>query len=76
MSSLTPATCALPRLTLLIGDSTKARTQLGWSPSVTFEELVHLMVESDLKALGIEQDHFGKNEDTATLRRDVLRMMS
>jgi GDPmannose 4,6-dehydratase len=61
---------------LLIGDSTKARTQLGWSPSVTFEELVHLMVESDLKALGIEQDHFGKNEDTATLRRDVLRMMS
>ena len=25
---------------LLIGDSTKARKQLGWSPSVTFEELV------------------------------------
>jgi len=61
---------------LLIGDSTKARKQLGWSPSVTFEELVHLMVEADLKALGIKQDHFGKHEDLATLRRDVLRMTS
>jgi GDPmannose 4,6-dehydratase len=36
---------------LLIGDSTKARQQLGWEPSVTFEELVHLMVDSDIKAL-------------------------
>jgi GDPmannose 4,6-dehydratase len=38
---------------LLIGDPTKAKTRLGWSPSVTFEELVHLMVEADLYALGI-----------------------
>jgi len=36
---------------LLIGDSTKARKQLGWEPSVTFEELVQLMVDSDMKAL-------------------------
>jgi GDPmannose 4,6-dehydratase len=35
---------------LLIGDSTKARKNLGWEPSVTFEELVHLMVDSDVKA--------------------------
>ncbi|MEO1145419.1 MAG: GDP-mannose 4,6-dehydratase [Cyanobacteria bacterium J06638_22] len=38
---------------LLIGDSSKAREKLGWEPSVTFEELVHLMVEADLKALGL-----------------------
>ncbi|BAY85749.1 GDP-mannose 4,6-dehydratase [Calothrix parasitica NIES-267] len=38
---------------LLIGDSTKARTQLGWTPSVTFEQLVALMVEADLQALGL-----------------------
>ena len=38
---------------LLIGDPTKAKTKLGWSPSVTFEELVHLMLEADLYALGI-----------------------
>lgn len=36
---------------LLIGDSTKARTKLGWEPSVTFTELVHLMVDSDREAL-------------------------
>jgi GDPmannose 4,6-dehydratase len=36
---------------LLIGDSTKAREKLGWKPSVTFEELVKLMVDSDIKAL-------------------------
>lgn len=36
---------------ILIGDPTKAKTKLGWEPSVTFEELVKLMVDSDLKAL-------------------------
>ncbi|MGF1494855.1 MAG: GDP-mannose 4,6-dehydratase [Microcoleaceae cyanobacterium] len=36
---------------LLIGDSTKARQKLGWEPSVTFEELVKLMVDEDIKLL-------------------------
>lgn len=39
---------------LLIGDSTKARQKLGWQPSVTFPELVALMVNADLEALGVE----------------------
>jgi GDPmannose 4,6-dehydratase len=39
---------------LLIGDPTKAREKLGWKPSVTFEELVHLMVDADLAAVGIK----------------------
>ena len=34
---------------LLIGDSTKARTKLGWTPEVDFPGLVKLMVENDLK---------------------------
>lgn len=38
---------------LLIGDPTKAKQKLGWEPSVTFEQLVNLMVEADLKALGL-----------------------
>lgn len=38
---------------LLIGDPTKAKEKLGWEPSVTFEQLVRLMVEADLKALGL-----------------------
>jgi GDPmannose 4,6-dehydratase len=33
---------------LLIGDASKARSQLGWSPSVDFSELVRMMVRNDL----------------------------
>ena len=32
----------------LIGDSTKARAQLGWQPSVDFVGLVNMMVDADL----------------------------
>jgi GDPmannose 4,6-dehydratase len=35
----------------LIGDATAAREQLGWSPSIGFDELVDLMVEADLREL-------------------------
>jgi GDPmannose 4,6-dehydratase len=35
----------------LVGDATKARTQLGWAPEVTFEELVEMMVKSDIDHL-------------------------
>ena len=34
---------------LLVGDSTKARAALGWEPKVSFEDLVHLMVDEDLR---------------------------
>lgn len=34
---------------LLIGDASKAKSVLGWEPTIRFEELVKLMVESDLK---------------------------
>jgi len=33
---------------LLIGDGTKARTDLGWMPNTTIEQLVQMMVEADL----------------------------
>lgn len=33
---------------LLIGDATKAKEKLGWEPKVAFEELVRIMVESDI----------------------------
>lgn len=36
---------------VLQADATKARTQLGWEPRVTFEELVSMMVDADLKRL-------------------------
>lgn len=37
---------------LLIGDASKAKKQLGWEPSVTFEELVKLMVEAEIEKEG------------------------
>lgn len=36
---------------LLLGDSTKARTKLGWEPKYTFDELVQEMVRGDLATL-------------------------
>ena len=36
---------------LLIGDASKAKRVLGWTPEVTFEELVRRMVEADLARL-------------------------
>jgi GDPmannose 4,6-dehydratase len=33
----------------LIGDSSKARTQLGWQPNVDFTRLVTMMVDADLE---------------------------
>ena len=33
----------------LLGDSSKAKEKLGWSPKITFVELVKEMVETDLK---------------------------
>ena len=35
----------------LIGDASKAREQLGWEPRTSFEEMVRLMVDSDLELL-------------------------
>ena len=37
---------------VLLGDPTKARTVLGWTPRVSFKELVRLMVDADLAGGG------------------------
>ncbi|HZO48659.1 MAG TPA: GDP-mannose 4,6-dehydratase [Gaiellaceae bacterium] len=37
----------------LVGDASKARTRLGWTPSVTFEQLVQRLVDAHLAALGV-----------------------
>ncbi len=34
---------------VLQGDSTKARTKLGWKPKVSFEELVDMMLDADIE---------------------------
>ncbi|UCC63349.1 MAG: GDP-mannose 4,6-dehydratase [Anaerolineae bacterium] len=36
---------------LLVSDPSKARQALGWEPRVSFEELIHMMVDADLATL-------------------------
>ena len=45
----------------LVGDAAKAREQLGWVPHTSFEEMVRLMVDSDLEMLaaGVPQKQAG-----------------
>lgn len=40
----------------LEADPSLARTELAWTPQVSFDELVHEMVESDLAAVGLTLD--------------------
>src|SRR5262249_55696313 len=37
----------------LVGDPSKARERLGWEPTLGFEELVHRLVDADVKRLRV-----------------------
>ena len=39
---------------MLLADPSKAGRQLGWTPRVAFEELVPIMVDYDLEAVGLK----------------------
>jgi GDPmannose 4,6-dehydratase len=47
-----PALLRPAEVDLLVGDATKARRQLGWTPRVDFAALVEMMVRADLERLG------------------------
>ena len=44
----------------LLADATKAEKKLGWTPKITFNELVKIMVDSDMEMLGLEPVGEGK----------------
>ena len=44
---------------LLLGDSSKAKKKLGWTPKIKFKDLAKLMFEEDLKLIG-GQDGFNQ----------------
>jgi GDPmannose 4,6-dehydratase len=46
-----PALFRPAEVDLLVGDARKARRVLGWEPTVSFKELIQLMVQSDLENL-------------------------
>jgi len=50
---------------LLIGDPTKAKEKLGWTPEISLEQLVKDMMQSDLKLF--EKDKYLKEGGHETL---------
>jgi len=46
---------------LLLGDYSKAKKKLGWVPKTSFPELVRLMVESDIRLVGLDPERFMKH---------------
>ena len=51
----------------LLGDASKSKQQLGWSPKTTFTELVHEMIEADL-ALA-QRDDYCRSQGFSILKR-------
>ena len=45
---------------VLLADASRARDKLKWEPKVTFKELVRIMVDADMEALGLEPVGEGK----------------
>lgn len=45
---------------MLLADASKARRELGWEPKITFSELVRIMVDADMEAMGVEPPGEGK----------------
>ena len=61
---------------LLIGDPTQTKKKLGWQPSVTFEELVKLMVNADLAALNLPSPDGSNNDrDNVHIRRNFATII-
>ncbi len=46
-----PAFMRPAEVDLLVGDPTKAKTALGWEPRVSFDQLIEMMVASDMQQL-------------------------
>jgi GDPmannose 4,6-dehydratase len=46
-----PAFCRPAEVDLLLGDATKAHKQLGWKPEVSFDQMIQMMVEADIRRL-------------------------
>jgi GDPmannose 4,6-dehydratase len=45
---------------MLIADASKANKELGWEPRITFKDLVKIMVDADMEALGLKSQGKGR----------------
>jgi GDPmannose 4,6-dehydratase len=59
-----PAFCRPAEVDLLVGDPSKAHTNLGWKPKVTFRGLVEMMVDADLE----HWEHHAQSQQLRTQR--------
>jgi GDPmannose 4,6-dehydratase len=50
----------------LVGDASKARSELGWEPRHSFRELVEMMVDADLKRLAAQADEAASSRRIGT----------
>jgi GDPmannose 4,6-dehydratase len=50
---------------VLLANPAKARQRLGWQPAVSFEQLVKLMVDADITAVGGPQAAANRTRDKA-----------
>ena len=62
-----PRTYRPTEVETLLGDPSKAKAKLGWTPKTSFAELVAEMVREDLK--GAEKDELVKRHGFATYER-------
>jgi GDPmannose 4,6-dehydratase len=63
-----PALYRPAEVDLLVGDASRAREQLGWRPTVSFHDLVAMMVEADLALVAndVERGAIRRLSDPAT----------
>ena len=59
----------------MIGNPTKVKEKLGWQPSVTFKELVQLMVNADLINLSLPTPDGSNENDNLPLRRNFATIV-
>lgn len=54
---------------ILCGDATKAREKLGWTPQVSFEELIRAMVEADIGTVQEGEERYAATTSVSRTRR-------
>lgn len=62
---LDPAQVRPTEVPELLADPSKANRELGWYPRIGFEEMIREMLESDLRAAGLEPDRYIVTAPTA-----------
>jgi GDPmannose 4,6-dehydratase len=67
---LDPALLRPAEVESLVGDASAARRDLGWQPTVNFDELVRIMVEADMAFV---RDELARSQPDAALVRALSR---